>query len=171
MPNDAVDPAIFAPLKTERLTLRALRPEDAEDMHRLVNDWDVVRTLAVVPYPYDRDLADEWIASVRRDLSSGRAYHVAITGDDNGTELLLGVIGLDVDTGRRTGRLGYWIGRRFWGHGVAKEAAGRFVSWALANLDIDRIEAHVDKENPASAAVLRGIGNFEKASRGTPDSE
>jgi len=38
------------------------------------------------------------------------------------------------------------------------EAAGRFARWALANLDLDRLEAGVITDNPASAAVLRRIG-------------
>ena len=52
----------------------------------------------------------------------------------------MGVVGLRID-GTRTGRLGYWVGRRFWGHGVATEAAGRLARWAFANLDLDRLEA------------------------------
>jgi 8-oxo-dGTP diphosphatase len=46
---------------------------------------------------------------------------------------------------------------------VAREAAGRVVSWAFANLPIDRIEAHVSIDNPASAAVLRRLGFREIA--------
>src|ERR1700760_1350194 len=34
-------PDAFAPLATERLILRPLVPEDAEALHRLVNDWEV----------------------------------------------------------------------------------------------------------------------------------
>ncbi len=67
---------------------------------------------------------------------------------------------------RRTGRLGYWIGRRFWGHGVATEAARRLAHWALANLDLDRLEANIATDNPASVAVLKHIG-FRETGRGT----
>ena len=67
---------------------------------------------------------------------------------------------------QRIGRLGYWVGRRFWGHGVATEAAGRLARWALANLDLDRLEAGVITDNPASAAVLRRIG-FRQTGEGT----
>ncbi len=58
------------------------------------------------------------------------------------------------------------MGRRFWGHGVAGEAAGRLARWALANLDLDVLEAKVATDNPASAAVLRRIG-FRQAGIGT----
>ncbi len=149
-------PDAFAPLKTERLILRPLVPEDAEAMHALVNDWEVTRNLATVPFPYPRELADEWIQSTRRSLAEGSAYELAITGREGDDEILVGVAGLRITA--RVGRLGYWVGRRFWGHGVATEAVGRLARWALANLDLDRLEAGVIIDNPASAAVLRRIG-------------
>ncbi len=156
----------FTPLTTERLILRPLRPDDAESLHRLINDWEVSRTLSVVPFPYPRALADDWIASTARELESGSAYHLAITGQDGADELLVGVVGLRLDLKARRGRLGYWVGRRFWGHGVATEAAGRLARWALANLDLDRLEANVATDNPASVAVLHHIG-FRETGRGT----
>ena len=45
----------FAPLATERLTLRPFAAEDAAELHRLINDWEVCRNLAAVPFPYSRD--------------------------------------------------------------------------------------------------------------------
>ena len=148
----------FAPLATERLTLRPYRAEDAAELHRLINDWEVCRALAAVPFPYPRALADEWIASSARSLAEGRAYHLAITGREGEREVIVGGVGLRVDRGARDGHLGYWVGRKFWGHGVATEAAGRLARWALANLDLDGITATVATDNAASAAVLRRIG-------------
>jgi 8-oxo-dGTP diphosphatase len=155
-PTDTV--AEFAPLLTERLVLRPYRPSDATELHRLMNDWEVCCSLAAVPYPYERGLADEWVASSAAALVEGRAYQLAITGRDEGRDLLLGGVGLRIDRGSRVGKLGYWVGRRFWNHGVASEAAGRLVRWALANLDLDRIEAGVATDNAGSTAVLRRIG-------------
>jgi 8-oxo-dGTP diphosphatase len=162
----AAPAARFAPLATERLVLRPLAPQDAAALHDLVNNFDVSCNLANVPFPYPRDLADEWIASTARDLAAGTAYHLAITGREGATEMLVGVVGLRCDPATRAGRLGYWVGRRFWGHGVATEAAGRLARWALANLDLDRLEATVAADNPASLAVLDRIG-FRETGRGT----
>jgi 8-oxo-dGTP diphosphatase len=156
----------FTGLTTERLTLRPLVAADAEALHRLVNDWEVSRTLAAVPFPYPRELADNWIASTQAELENGTAYHLAITGQDGADELLVGVVGLRIDARSRSGRLGYWIGRRFWGHGAATEAAGRLARWAMANLDLDRLTANVATDNPASVAVLGHIG-FREIGRGT----
>ena len=160
------DPAAFTPLTTERLTLRPWQASDAEAMHRLVNDWEVCRTLAAVPFPYPRALADEWIVSTLAERVAGRAWHLAVTGREGPDETLVGAVGLRVDAKRRVGRLGYWVGRRFWGHGVATEAAGRLARWALANLDLVGLEATVATDNAGSATVLQRIG-FRPAGEGT----
>ena len=148
----------FVPLKTERLVLRPFVEADADQLVRLLSDWDVVRTLSEVPFPYrDKDAAD-WIASARATLVANLACHLAITGQEGDRETLVGAVGLRLDRQARVGTLGYWVGRRYWGHGVASEAAGRLVRWGIANLDIDRVEASVSTDNPASAEVLRRIG-------------
>jgi 8-oxo-dGTP diphosphatase len=159
-PAPDAEPTItdFEPLVTERLKLRPPEPGDAEAIHRLVNAWPVVRMLSRLPYPYPRALTDEWIQSTIQQRQRGQAYHLAITGHEDGREMVIGCVGLRLDIAPRTGNLGYWVGQRFWGHGVAGEAAGRVVRWALANLPIDRVEAHVSIDNPASASVLRRLG-------------
>jgi len=146
------------PLRTDRLTLRPPAPGDAEAIHRLINDWPVVRMLSRLPYPYPRTLADEWIASTSARRALGQVFDFLITGVEDGAEMVIGCIGIRLDDKPRVAKLGYWVGRRFWGHGVATEAAKRVVSWALANLPIDRVEAYVAIDNPASAAVLRHAG-------------
>lgn len=148
----------FAPLATERLLLRPARPEDADELHRLLNDFLVVRNLAEVPFPYEHSLAAEWIRASGQALARGRAYDLVVTGSEEGREIIVGGVGLRIDANTRIGRLGYWVGQRYWGHGVASEAAGRLARWALANLPLERLEATVAADNPASVAVLQRIG-------------
>lgn len=155
----------FSALETDRLALRAFRAPDAAPLHALINDWRVCRTLAGVEYPYGMDKAEAWIAETSSQLAAGTGCHVAITGRENGEEMLLGGVGIRLDPAAREGRLGYWVGARFWGHGVATEAAGRMARWAMANLDLDRLTATVAVDNPASIAVLRRIG-FRPAGEG-----
>ncbi len=155
----------FQPLATERLSLRPYRPQDAEELHRLINDWEVCRMLSVVPFPYPRALADEWIASTISALATGDAYDLAITGTEDDAEVLVGSVGLRLHRAERRATFGYWVGRRYWGHGVASEAAGRLARWAMANLDLDRLTSTVATDNPASVAVLRRVG-FRHAGTG-----
>ncbi|MBR0673608.1 bifunctional GNAT family N-acetyltransferase/(deoxy)nucleoside triphosphate pyrophosphohydrolase [Neoroseomonas soli] len=156
----------FEPLATERFLLRPLRAADAAELHRLVNDWEVAKTLARVPFPYPRDLADEWIASTAERIAAGEAYHLAIARRED--DVLVGCVGLTLDAEDRTAELGYWVGRRHWGQGIAPEAAGRLSRWALANLDIDRLTASALTDNARSAAVLTRIA-FRETGRGAQD--
>ena len=159
-------PAVsFAPLATERLTLRPFRPEDADELHRLLNDFLVVRNLAEVPFPYEHTLAEAWIVAAGQALAKGRAYHLAVSGTEGDREILVGSVGLRIEAATRIGRIGYWVGQRYWGHGVATEAVGRMARWALANLPLERLEATVAADNLASVAVLRRIG-FRQAGEG-----
>jgi 8-oxo-dGTP diphosphatase len=166
---DPLAPPRFHPLRTERLTLRPLQAADAAELHRLVNDWEVAKSLATVPFPYARELADEWIISTAAQIEAGSAYHVAIVGDEAGREVLVGCVGLRLDAEARKAELGYWVGRRFWGHGVGPEAAARLARWGLANLDVDRLVASALEENARSQAVLRRIG-FRETGTGMRDS-
>ncbi|MBP0462695.1 GNAT family N-acetyltransferase [Roseomonas sp. PWR1] len=163
---DSIPP--FAPLPTGRFLLRPLRAEDAAELHRLVNDWEVAKTLARVPFPYPRDLADEWIGSTAERLAEGEAYHLAIARSEEEGGALLGCVGLTLDRAARSAELGYWVGRRHWGQGIAPEAAGRLARWALANLAIDRLTASALTDNARSAAVLRRIG-FRPVGEGERD--
>ena len=170
---DPLAPPPFAALTTDRLTLRPLRAEDAAALHRLINDWEVAKTLARVPFPYPREAADEWIASTHAQMAAGTAWHLAVVGIEKAgtpeeTEVLVGNVGLTLQEDGRTAELGYWIGRKFWGHGVGPEAAGRMARWALANLPVERLVASALVTNARSQAVLRRIG-FRATGEGTRD--
>lgn len=145
-------------LASQRLTLRAPAPGDAEQIYKLMNDWEVVRMLSRLPFPYPRQAADEWIGATAEQAARMDGYHFVVTGEEDGREILVGCVGLTLDAKTRSAELGYWVGRRFWGHGVAQEAARRVLTWAFAHLPLDTVEAFVSVDNPASAAVLRKIG-------------
>lgn len=113
--------------------------------------------LSQLPFPYPRELADAWIADTRIRSQQGDAYHFAITRDD----ILLGCVGLVTDRRSRSASLGYWLGRDYWGQGIATQAAGSAARWALTSLPIDKVTADVALDNPASAAVLRRLGFSE----------
>jgi 8-oxo-dGTP diphosphatase len=154
-------PPDFTPLRTARLTLRPLALEDAAPLHRLVNDWEVAKTLARVPFPYPRELADEWIASTWAQMAAGEAWHLAIEAEG----ALVGCVGLTLDRpgggqpgGGRGAELGYWVGRPSWGQGLAPEAAGALSRWAIKALGLSTIHASALRDNARSQAVLRRIG-------------
>lgn len=142
-------------LLSARLRLRPLAPDDAATLHRLINDWEVARNLGPVPFPMRLEELAVWIAKTAIDRGDDRAFHFCITGREE--EHPLGVMGL-TRTEPGTGRIGYWVGRRYWGHGVAGEALARVTSWAFGTLGLDRLIAYVADDNAASMRVLEKEG-------------
>jgi RimJ/RimL family protein N-acetyltransferase len=59
----------------------------------------------------------------------------------------------------------YWTFAPHRGRGYAKRAARLFCDWAFGALALERVEAHVEEDNPASLGVARGAGFVETARR------
>ena len=54
--------------------------------------------------------------------------------------------------------LGYWLGKPYWGHGYATEAAQALARMALMELEVTRLIAGWFHDNPASGRVLEKLG-------------
>jgi [ribosomal protein S5]-alanine N-acetyltransferase len=133
--------------------LRAYRADEADALRAVADDFLVARWMTRnFPHPYTPADADEWIATVKNRPTE----HFAI--DLDGT--LAGGIGINPLDGERGGTalFGYWLGRRFWGRGIATDAARTLSDHVLANGTLRRLEATVFAPNTASARVLEKSG-------------
>jgi len=135
-------------------TLRPLQTSDGAAVHRLVNDWSVVRMLSHLPFPYPRELADQWITSTIERQSAGQAWHFAICDGEN----LIGCIGLSLGHPGQAAKIGYWVGRAYWRKGVATTCVRPVIDWAFATLPITSIIADVAEDNQPSIALLTRLG-------------
>jgi 8-oxo-dGTP diphosphatase len=133
-------------LETERLILRPPRPGDIQAMTVWLGDFDVARMTSRVPHPYSEGDAEAFIAD-------GAAHRFVIQRRKDG--LFLGMIGLHADDGHE---FGYWLGKPFWGHGYATEAAHRLVTYAFEALGQETVHAGWFYDNPASGHVLAKLG-------------
>jgi RimJ/RimL family protein N-acetyltransferase len=139
----------LAVLETQRLVLRAPCPDDAEDLARLINDRRIAVNSARIPYPYNVEDAEQFIAVVNRQ--DGEAAFL-ITLDD----VLIG--GCGVAQSNSGPELGYWVGVPFWGQGFATEAARAVIDHAFGTLGHEELEAGARVSNPASRRVLEKCG-------------
>ena len=142
-------------LRTPRLTLRPLQASDAAAIAEGVGNWDVVRWLSVVPYPYALADAETFIA---KTLASD-ALTWAICGGD----ALVGVISISDEC-----ELGYWLARPAWREGIGFEAANAVVSHWFADPRREDINSGHFADNLRSGAVLRALGFVETGHRKVP---
>ena len=143
-------------LQTERLILRSLTLEDAQDVQRFAGDRDIALMVLRIPHPYEDDMAEEWIRACADAYKKDEAINFAITlrTDRN----LIGTIGLELEQENERAELGYWIGKPYWNLGYATEAARAVVAYSFEVLKLNRIYAYHFTRNPASGRVLKKIG-------------
>jgi 8-oxo-dGTP diphosphatase len=139
-------------LETERLILRPFTPDDAPAIAPLANEWEVVRYTAGMPHPYTEESARSWIA--RRGEDDEISW--AITRRTDGA--LIGGFGIEPELQQRQVVVGYWLGKPFWGQGLASEALAAVLDYAFASFDIDQASATVVPVNGASLRVLEKAG-------------
>lgn len=143
-------------LKTDRLILRPLRPEDAGPISLYAADLNVSRMLARVPHPYPPGAAEAFIERALSGQLHETVYAIALAEAE--TPELVGVIGLKVRSDASERGLGYWLGAPAWGRGIATEAARAVVDEGFADSVLSRITSDVFLDNPASRRVLEKTG-------------
>ena len=136
-------------ITTARLTLRHPKPNDAPAITRAINDWEVVRWLSRVPYPYQQTDAAEFIERSEIARAERNAFRFVI----NLKSEIVGGIGLERHD-KSLFDLGYWIARRHWNKGIATEAVFAIIDFAHEQLAASGITASCHEENQRSEKVL-----------------
>lgn len=143
-------------LRTERLLLRAYRPQDAPRLLEHAHDpvtaqWD--------PEGIADLAAAEERARRRCDWSDGRAASWAVS-DPTGSRLLGGMSLHHVDGTNSSAEIGYGLLPDSRGHGYAAEAVRAVSDWAFRQLGLERITLlhAVGNEPSCRVATAAGFG-------------
>jgi [ribosomal protein S5]-alanine N-acetyltransferase len=112
------------------------------------------------PRPYTLADALAWCGEGAHAESMGYVWGIEIDSQ------VIGCVGVRPDAGwlRCNAEAGYWIGRAFWGRGIATEALGLALGWAQSNLnEITRYYAPVFSWNNGSQRVAQKNGFIKEA--------
>jgi len=147
-------------IRTERLFLRPVFPEDWRAVFRGMSDGQVPRMIASAPFPYTVEAAIDYC----RSAAGRNAYALSITVPDGEGAPLIGQIGLGRPLAPArdgsTHELGFWIAPDWRRRGYASEAAAGLLGAARA-LGVRRVISGHFLDNPASGRVLRRVGFAE----------
>ncbi len=138
-------------IQTERLSLRPLSLADAPRVSVFTSDFDVARMTGAIPCPNPVVAVEGWllILAARRPLGRDYVYGLDLQGEG-----LIGTISAIAD-GEGGYKIGYWLGRPYWGEGFATEAARAVAEEASLYGPLSATH-YVD--NPASGRVLEKAG-------------
>ena len=145
----------------EKTELKMLIPQDAEPLFKLTDQ--------------SRESLMEWLPFIDYTKSSAdSAAFIAATmkqfGDNNGFQAgiwyegkLAGVIGFHkIDWNNKSTSIGYWLGKGFEGSGLMTKSVKAFVTYALVELGLNRVEIRAAVENKKSRAIPERLGFTEE---------
>jgi RimJ/RimL family protein N-acetyltransferase len=150
VPLSYPDPALF----DGSVALRRWSPDDVPELVRCCNDAEIRRWLPPISIPYTEQDAVDFLAMTERD--DGDKLTFAIVGRGQGGALV-GSIGLRV-LEPEVAQTGYWVAPEARGRGIAGAALGLLSRWALAHVELARLQLFTDVDNPASMRVAERAG-------------
>jgi RimJ/RimL family protein N-acetyltransferase len=143
-------PALLEPdIVAERLRLRRPTLADAPAIAHLASDYAVASMTTRMPYPYDLADARAFVAYVQT-LDTAKENVFVVDHKDAGA---IGCLGFHRGGEGRL-EMGYWLGRPYWGKGLATEAARAALAWAGKDWGRRVIQSGHFDDNDASGAVL-----------------
>ncbi len=85
-------------------------------------------------------------------------YHWAIVPGDGKDEPIGTISVVDMNEKLDIVHIGYCIGSRWWGQGIATEALSAIIPFLFDEVGVNRIESQHDPENPGSGKVMAKCG-------------
>ncbi|MFJ9314939.1 GNAT family N-acetyltransferase [Pimelobacter simplex] len=162
-------PAPALPLRTERLVLRTVRPDDRAAIGAYCADPEVTRYL---PFPA---LDDEGLTTRMDRLVAGTAPSttgeiLALAVEHDGTlvgDLMLRLAAAhSPDSSPSIAELGWVFAPSYAGRGFATEAATALIDLAFTHYPLHRLMAQLDPRNLASSRLCERLGmTFEAHTR------
>ena len=143
-------------LETGRLILRRIAMRDAKDIFAYSRDPEVARHVlwsAQKELGEARDYCRFMMKRYRSDLPSSWGVVQKSTGR------LVGTIGyMDYSEDNACVEVGYSLARWLWNGGYMTEALSRVIAYTFETMDVNRIEAQHELDNPASGRVMEKCG-------------
>lgn len=141
-------------IKTARLYLRQLIIKDAENLHLLNLDPDVIRHTGDTPFNSVEEAVRFLEAYDQYDKYGCGRWAVLTANDDS----FIGWCGLNYTPELDEYDIGFRFFKSEWNRGYATESARACVDHGFEKLMLPRIVGRVMKENIASVKVLKKIG-------------
>ncbi|HEX7313052.1 MAG TPA: GNAT family N-acetyltransferase [Pyrinomonadaceae bacterium] len=155
-------------LKTERLALREWAPEDAEALHVLAGDAEVMRYVGDSK-TWDLGRVREWIGRLNESYRTRGFSRWAVVEKESG--LAVGSCGFAPLPWSGEIDFGYMFRRDRWGRGYASEITPAVLRYGFERYGFREVVASIDPKNDASRRVLEKIGFVYRNNQVQPGEE
>lgn len=152
-------PTLTASMTGMEIALRPLQEEDIEAIFQACQDRSI-SAFTRVPYPYDREDAEEFVRG--SDISYRGHQGIVFAIEVNGA--FAGTIGLhSIQLSDHCAEIGYWVEANHRGQGLCTQAVKMMLHFALDVMKFRRVEGLADFNNIASQKVMEKSGMVRDA--------
>lgn len=153
-------------LETERLRLEQVCRDNVtvEELYAIRGSEEemtsVQRYLPWEKHETPKETAD-LLDRAEREWEAGQAARYLIVPRANDDRIIAGYTKLEVDWNRKTGSLGIWLRKQFWGKGYAGERADSLLEIAFDQLDLEIVVAsHHDGNEKSRRAIEKYVDHY-----------
>ena len=128
-------------IETERLYLKLLEATDAIEMTRLLQNPNVTKKVAILPFPYTESDAQVWIQKAHQDFLDEKGLLMGLFLKES--MRFMGNVNLHLEKNALRAEIGYWLDESSWGKGYASECVNALLSYAFEGLKLNSVFATV----------------------------
>jgi len=144
-------------LKTERLILRPIKPEDADSLWPHVSNPDISKYMSWNPHA-DKAETQILVERLIKDMEEEKSFTWAILFHDSfsGIISLIGILRKHRALTYNRAELAYWLGKNYQHKGIMTEAGKKIIAFAFQELDIHRlVVSHVSQNDLSKRLIER----------------
>lgn len=148
-------------INSEGILLRPWLFSDAKSLAIIADNKRISDNLRDgFPFPYSLRDARDWLNLIIPENQPTRFFAIVVEDE------LAGSIGLvtKTDIYRKNIEIGYFLGERFWGKGIATKAIKAVTDYGFREFDVERIYAEPFSDNAGSRRALEKAGYVLEAS-------
>jgi RimJ/RimL family protein N-acetyltransferase len=164
MPSVRLPYEFSAPVRTDRLVLRAMTSGDVDDIHAYQSRPDVCRYMLFEPRT--RDEVAEKVAKYSAALvlnGDGDFWQLAVERASDPGRVIGDIYFAIKDAANASAEIGWTLHPDQMGSGYMTEAAGATLAIAFNDLELHRVRAQLDARNRRSAALCKRLGMRREA--------
>ena len=145
--------------ETKRLILRKPKKSDWKDIVEGVGEYDIAKMLLVVPHPYNKKDAEDYLKLVIKRWGKKIKDDYTFVIELKSEKKVIGAIGIHrIEKFSGTGTTGSWINKKYWRNGYMTEAKIVVNDFAFNKLKLRKLNSDVFTENKASNAIQVKMG-------------
>jgi len=150
-------------IETDRLVIRPFQPTDLNAFIGFMTNEDATRFLTFDTNQKTTGGAAALFEFVLSSYASeDPVFALAIV--DKSTDTYLGSVGLSKLQDESAVEVYYSLLPEYWGWGFATEATAAVLYYAFEELDLDRVVANANEQNPKSFEVAKNVGMRDEGS-------